>query len=288
MRMRQTAILQPSLLAVLLALSACSSGKPVPARMGTPEWYWNMANDRFAAGDLAKTQESLEKVVLSNSPLKPKAASWYLVLLAGMALGDKELAAAYEEGSKLTKTQAAEFRRFQNDARRLSKQFALALAEQLEQFQKETAGASEISLDFSYPAEVPAEDPGIARIKRGILPPEEERVRAERMTVKRGVLREAASVVGAGDDTSKAASMFQSKPVKVPRNVFFYGLAEGLLEQSKLFDRKQLNEPDKKKIMLQMASTCLKAALEGDDAELKKKAKGLQEKISKEEKALKA
>ena len=68
--------------------------------------------------------------------------------------------------------------------------------------------------------------------------------------------------------------------------MFLCGLAEGLLEQTKVFDRKKLNEPDKKKILLQMASDCLKPAAEGDDAALKKKAKALQDKIAKEQKTL--
>jgi hypothetical protein len=54
-------------------------------------------------------------------------------------------------------------------------------------------------------------------------------------------------------------------PVKVPRPVFMYGVAEGLLEESQVFDRKHANDPEKLKIVPQLASDCLKPAQQSDD-----------------------
>ena len=282
MLMRQTAVLLLSCLGMLFLVS-CSSG-PTPPKMGTPEWYWVAAHDQFAAGDLAKTQEHLEKVVAVDNPFKSRAATWYLVLLAGMALGQKELADAYDAGSTETKTQSSDFRRKQAEAQRLSKQYCITLAQELDRFQKEMGNATEYSLEFKVPPADSSQEAALGRIKKGFLPPDSERAKAERSTVARGVLLEATSVIGAGDDTAKAAAAFENQPVKVPRAVFLYGLAQSLVEQSKIFDRKRLNEPDKKKLLLQMASDCLKPAAEGDDADLKKKAKALAEKIAKEQK----
>jgi len=253
--------------------------------MGTPEWYWNAANEVFTTGDLAKTQEHLEKVVLSDNPFKARATVWHLIMSGGMALGYRDLAEAYDEGGNATKSGAGDFRRRAGDALRYSKQYCISEAQELEQLLKET-GTNEYALEFAFPAGNPTEDPAIGRIRKGLTLPEEERVKAERMTIKRGVLLETARTVGAGDDTAKTAALFEKKPVKVARPVFLYGLAEGLLEQSRIFDRKKLNEPDKKKILLQMASDCLKPASETGDADLKKKAKSLQEKIAKEQKSL--
>lgn len=270
---------------VLILAISCATGPP-PARMGSPEWYWNAANEQFTTGDLIKTQEHLEKVLLSEGPFKARATIWHLVMSGGMALGYKELAEAYDAGGSATKTQEGEFRRRAGDALRLSKQYCISQAQELERFLKDTSGASEYSLEFVFPAGSPAEDPALGRIKKGIMPPEEELVKAERMTVKRGVLRETATTVGAGEDTAKTAALFEKKPVKVPRAVFLCGFAESLVEQARIFDRKKLNEPDKKKILLQMASECAKPAAESDDAELKKRAKAVQEKIAKEQKTL--
>ncbi len=271
-------------LIVLTVWTSCSSGPPA-AKMGTPEWYWNAANEVFTTGDLAKTQEHLEKVVLSDNPFRARATIWRLVMSGGMALGYKDLAEAYDDGGAASKAAAGDFRRRAADALRSSKQYCIAEAQELERFLKES-GTNEYSLDFVFPAASPAEDPAIGRIRKGMMPSEEERAKAEHLTVKRGVLFETARIVGAGDDTSKTAALFEKKPVKVARPVFLYGIAESLLEQSRIFDRKKLNEPDKKKILLQMASECLKPASEAGDADLKKKSKSLQEKIAKEQKSL--
>ncbi|HYM13641.1 MAG TPA: hypothetical protein VEU62_23070 [Bryobacterales bacterium] len=285
MSRRHTAVLLLASLAILPLLVSCSTGPPKP-KYGSSEWYWDAAIERFEAGDLAKTQEDLEKVISSDSPFKARASTFYVVLLTGMALGNKDLSQVYGDGSTASKTQSGQFRSIGNDCVRLSRQFCMVLAQELEQFNKDAGSAAEFQLDFPFPLGSPNEDPAIGRIRKGMLPPEEERLPAERMAVKRGVLLETAAVVGAGDDTAKTAAMFQTRPVKVPRPVFMYGIAEGLLEESRIFDRKHTNEPEKRKIVLQLAADCLKPAQQGDDAELKKKAKTLEEKIVKEQKTL--
>ncbi|GEM_PF-454682 len=288
LRRRSAVLLLLSFPGIFLLLNSCSSG-PAPPKMGTPAWYWEAANEQFTAGDLAKTQEHLERVVASDNPYKARAAVWHLVMSSGMAMGYKELAEAYDAGGEEVKdkaSQAAEFRRLGNDARRSAKQYCLALAQELESFQKENAGATEFALEFAFPQGSPGEDPALARVRKGMLPPESERTQLERATVKRGVVLETASLVGADGDPAKAADMFKTQPVKVPRAVFLYGLAESLFEESKIFDRKQLNEPDKKKILYQLALDCLKPAFEAGDEGLKKKAKSLEDKIAKEQKTL--
>lgn len=285
MSRRHTAVLLLAGVASLALLVSCSTG-PAKPQYGSPEWYWVAATERFEAGDLAKTQEDLEKIISSDNPFKARAATFYVVLLTGMALGNKDLAEVYDDGSKVTKTQTGQFRSMGNDCMRLSRQFTVALAQELGEFNKDAGTAAEFQLDFPFPQGNPNEDPAIGRIRKGMLPPDEERLPAERMTVKRGVLLQTAAVVGAGDDTAKTAAMFQTRPVKVPRAVFMYGIAEGLLKESQVFDRKHANEPDKRKIVLQLAADCLKPAQQGDDAELVKKAKTLEEKIVKEQKTL--
>src|SRR5262249_19076922 len=160
---------------------------------------------------------------------KSRAALWQLVMSGGMALGYKDLADAYDEGSGQSKTQAAEFRRRAFDMNRLSRQYCITLAEELGRFQKALGAENELALDFSFPQTSANEDPALGRIRKGILPPEEERTKAERFTVARGVLIETGAVVGTGDDSSKTIALFQTKPVKIPKTVFLYGLAENLL-----------------------------------------------------------
>ncbi len=283
MRRPQTGILV--LICCVLFFSSCGPTGPAPPKMGTPEWYLTAAREQFGTGDLVKTQEHLEKVMASDK-YRARAAGWYLVMLEGMASGHKDLAEAYDEGSTQTKTQSAEFRRTVNDARRYSKQYCILLAQELGRFQKESAASNEVSLEFQFPLGSVAEDASLGRIRKGILPPDSERAAAQRATVARGVLLATAEAVGAGEDTAKASEIFKTQPVKVPRPVFLLGLGESLVEESKVFDRKRLNEPDMKKRLLEMASECGKPAAESDDAALKKRAKALADKIAKEQKGL--
>ena len=268
-----------------IVLCSCSSG-PAPPKMGTPEWYWSAANEQFAKGDLAKTQEHLGKIMAGENPFKRRAGPWHLVVLAGMAHGYKELAEAYDTGGKQSKTQAAEFRRVVNDMNRLSRLYSMGLAEEVNRLGKESGDAQQFALEFSFPRGSTVESVTVDRVRKAIFPPEAERAMAERWTVARAVMLEAASVVGAGTDTAKAGEMFKTLPVQVPRAVFLLGIGASLFEQSAIFDRRRLNEPDKKRLFLQMASDCLKPAAESDDQNLKTKAKELLAKIEKDQKAL--
>ena len=288
---RQSAVL-PFFLCpgILLLVSSCSSG-PTPPKMGTPEWYWAEANNMFTSGDLAKAQDRLDGALQNEGPIKPKAAVFQLVFLSGVALGNKELGDAYDAGWEEVKetakpAQTAELRRLENAANRASKASCMALAQALSNFLKDNANATEFSVEFAFPPETPGESPLLANARKGILPPEVEIRQMERATVKRGVVSQAASMVGAGSDLAKAAEMFKAQPVKVPRAVFLYGLAEGLFEESKIFDQKRMNEPETKRSLYQIALNCLKPASEAGDEGLKKKAKDLGDKIAKEQKSL--
>jgi len=269
-----------------LWLSSCSTGAPPGARMGTPEWYWLSAKETFAAGDLSKTQEHLEKIMASEHALKSRATTWHLVLLGGMARGHRDLAEAYEEGVGATKTHEVDFRRAQAENRRFARQYCIGLAEEASRLQKEMGKGEAYSLEFKFPLGGTVEPVALGRVRKGMFPQESERLSAQRAMVQRGVLLETAAVLGLGDDTAKAAEMFKTPPVQVPNAVFLFGVAQTLTDQSAIFDRKKLHEPDKRKVMLSLAASLVKPASEASDAGLKKKAKELQARIEKEQKTL--
>jgi len=287
---RQSAVLPFLFFPGILLLNSCSSGPSAP-KMGTPEWYWAEANNMFTSGDLAKAQDRLDGALQTESPLRSKAAVFQLVFLSGVALGNKDLADAYDTGWEQAKetskaAQTAEIRRLENAANRASKASCMALAQALSAFVKDNANATEFSVEFAFPAETPAESPLLANIRKGVLPQEAELRQMERATIKRGVVQQAASMVGAGADAAKAGEMFKTQPVKVPRAIFLYALAEGLFEEAKIFDQKRMNEPETKRSLYTIALNCLQPASEAGDEGLKKKAKDLGDKIAKEQKTL--
>lgn len=266
----------------VLFLVSCQSGPP-PIKMGTPDWYWLSAKEQYAVGDMAKTQEHLEKIMAGESSYKAKASIWHLVLLAGMARGHRDLADAYEEGAPFAKAQTAEFRRTVNDQRRTSRQYSIGLAEEATRFQKETAGAQKVALEFPFPAGSASEPAALLNIRKGSLPNEADRAAVHRQTIARGVVLQVATVVG--EDAAKAQELFKTVPVEVPRPVFLQGMADSMVAQATLFSRKKLQEPDKQKLILELASACAKdAAGTASDDKLKKKIKDLQAKIEKDQK----
>lgn len=283
MCMRQAAALL--CVGVVGTLSSCSSGPPA-VKMGTPEWFWNATTEQFGKGELAKAQEHLEKIMATDNPYKRRAAPWHVVILAGLAEGHKQLAEAYDAGATAARAQGGEFRRVAQESQRAARMYSMGLAQEVEKLQKEMGDAAKYPLEFSFPRGNPSEITTLDRVRKGILPPEAERATAQRRTIERGVLLETAAVVGAGEDTAKAAALFKTLPVEVPREVFLYGVAGSLFTQAAIFDRRKLNEPDKKKLLLDMAARCLKPAAESSDEALKKKAKELLGKIEKEQKTL--
>jgi len=251
--------------------------------MGSPQWFWVAAREQYAVGDLAKTQEHLEKLMEGESQYKAKASIWHLVLLAGMARGHRELADAYEDGAPGAKAQTAEFRRTVNDQRRTSKQYSIGLAQEITRFQKESTGAEKIALEFPFPSGSATEPATLLNIRKGSLPNDADRAVMHRQTIARGAVLQVAAVVG--EDVPKAQEMFKTLPVEVSRAVFLQGMADSMVAQAALFSRKKLQEPDKQKLLLELASGCAKSAAEGaTDDKLKKKIKDLQAKIEKDQK----
>ena len=266
-------------------LSSCSS-QPSAPKFGSPEWYWSGARDQFAAGDFAKAQEHLEKLLATSSPLKERAAVWHLVLLAGMAEGYRDLAEAYSDGEKASKDQGREFHRIVIDMQRSLRQYTIGLAEDAGRFNKEMGSAPQVAMDFTFPNGTATEVATLERVRKGIFPAEADRLSAQRQALARQMVLSTTAMAGAGKDSAKATEMFKTQPVQVPRATFFMVLAQNLLDGSAIFDRKKLNDPDKKKILLQLAADCLKSAGEGGDAATQKQAKDVRAKIEKEQKAV--
>ena len=266
-------------------LSSCSS-QTASSRMGTPDWYWSAAREQFAAGDFVKTQEHLEKLLDTSNPFKERAAVWHLVLLAGMAEGYRDLAEAYSDGENASKKQGMEFHRIVTDMLRSSRQYTIGLAEDAGRFNKEVGSAPQFAMDFTFPNGTATESPTLERVRKGLFPLEAERLSAQRQGVARQMVLTTALMAGAGKDPAKAIEMFKTPPVQVPRATFLMALAQNLLEESAIFDRKKLNDSDKKKIMLQLAADCLKSAGEGGDAATQKQAKDVRARIEREQKAV--
>src|SRR5258706_16474068 len=108
MKLRVISVL--TLVTVIAALSACSSG-PTPPEKGPPAWLWAAAKETFGQGDWVKSTEHLSALTNGSSELAEKARPWELLVLGGLADGYIQLADAYELGARANKSNPSQFRK---------------------------------------------------------------------------------------------------------------------------------------------------------------------------------
>src|SRR5579871_4751371 len=82
-------------LALLVATTSCASG-PKPPEPGTPAFFWGSAQESYRGGDMARTDEQLQKVLASDNEFSARARVWDIVISAGLAQGHSEMADVLE------------------------------------------------------------------------------------------------------------------------------------------------------------------------------------------------
>jgi hypothetical protein len=242
--------------AVLISLIAfsCSTGNaPQP---GTPAFYWAAAKETFASGDYLKTIDNLERVTSSENEYTARALPWLLIMTSGMSRGYTALADAYEDGMRVNKADSTSFRRQMINYRSDAGRFALQFADAFAQFQK--SKDENVPLGFSYPTGSAGAIPPLTKVANGILPAASELETAQKRALERGVQMQTCQAVGAPDDPAKTQEIFRPANVQVPRAVFVTAMARSLYDQSQLYGRTKLDDPEKMKIFCGRAGEALK------------------------------
>ena len=233
--------------AMILMLAACSMGPTAPEK-GTPEFYWQAANETFLAADYLKTADHLEHIANSQNAFTARALPWKLVLTSGLANGFMDLADNYEYGARANKANPTPFRRRVSDYRGMAGRISLQFAETFLKFLDNKD--PEIVLAFPFPTGSSGQVVGLTKIGNGIFPSEAEAETVQTRTLERTVLHAVAAAVGAGEDTAKARALFTGAD-------FILAMATALYNQSQLYGPRKLDTPEKTKLF---ASHALDAA----------------------------
>ena len=243
-----------ALVAGNLILFSCSgSNAPQP---GTPAFFWDAAKVTYAAGDYQKTVENLGNILAGQNDYTARALPWMLVLTSGMAQGYMDLAEAYDAGGHVNRTLTTNFHRQVNTYRGAANTLALQFADTLSKFQ----GKDEyVTLGFAYPTGSPTEVVLLNKVAGGSWLPDAETETAQKRAVERAVLLATCRAAGAKDDPAKAQDLLKTGDAKVPRSAFVEAMAAALFEQSQLYARTRLDEPDKLKIFCSRAQEALKS-----------------------------
>lgn len=246
-----------------VSLISCSSGPKGP-EPGTPAFYWQGAKESWAIGDFAKTADNLERSMKGSKEHQAEALPWSLVLYGGLAKGYTELADAFETGVRVNKTNPGVFRSQMSNFRKFASQMTLQFAERFREFEQ-TPKTDQIPLAFAFPAGSQAQSPILNRISTGIVIPTAEIEDGQKPILQRGVILAATRAAGAGEDSSKAQSMFKSGDAKVARADFMLGMATMLQQMSELYGPKKLDEPQRMKLLNEEAKDALQGIPESKD-----------------------
>jgi hypothetical protein len=245
----------------LVFVSCSGSNVPQP---GTPAFHWYAAKRTYAASDYAKTIDHLDKVCSSQNDYTARAQPWRLVLTSGLEQGYGELADSFEAGARLNLTSTTAFRRQVSTCRSTASGLALQFAENFETFQRNQKDEY-IPLAFSYPAGSPTPVLLLGKISNGILPPATDIETAQRHALERGVLLATCRAAGAADDPAKVQDLLKSGDAKVPRATFVMAMANALYNDSQLYGRQKLDDPEKEKILCSRALEALKTLPESSE-----------------------
>jgi len=264
----------PALIAAAVILEAgCAGGSNLP-KPGSPAFFWSSANAAYKTGDFVKTDEELQRILVNDNEFTARARVWDIAIVGGLAQGYSDLSDAYESGAKNNRQNPLPYRKRVSELRSLSGNMSIQLAEDVHKYLEQDKDATAV-LAFPFPAGNAAEPAGLQRVVKGLFVQDSEQAQLQTAMLQRGVVQAVARVTGNGEDAAKTLQLFQSGEVKIPREVFLLGAAKMLESGSDVFGAKKQDLPNKLKIVLQEATSAVKAMPETKDS------KALGEKIQK-------
>ncbi|HLK48810.1 MAG TPA: hypothetical protein VKT49_11780 [Bryobacteraceae bacterium] len=246
--------------AAWILVTGCAG--PAPIKPGSPAFFWAVANESYRTGDLLKADATLVELSAGDHEYAARAQIWQMVVSAGISRGLWELADAYQSGSEVN---PAGFRAEASRLRSMAANTALEFTQAL----RNSCEIQEVSvpLAFGFPPGFAERPPALAQIAAGKWLADTGREALERAMLERGVILAASAAVGKPGDPVHAMTAFGAAPVAVPRQTFFYQMANLLFEQSGLFDAQHIDRPDRQAVMYQVALAALRAIEQSDDAE---------------------
>jgi hypothetical protein len=263
-------ILRPAaaLLAVLtaiLVLISCGGPSSTAPEKGTPAFYWAAAKETWAAGDVDKTREHLDKILATENEYTKRAQPWFLILTSGLARGYADLAQHYEIGGRNNKADPSSFRKQTSQTRNMAGRLGLQFAEVFAKFQ--ATKDESIALEFVFPtgSAVPVTLLS-TKVAKGVIMPQAEVDQVQQRALQRGVLLTLSQAVGAPDDSARAQEMFKAGNVKVARPVFVLAMAGELYALGQLYTRDKMDEPQKMELFCARAQEALKIVPESKES----------------------
>ncbi len=260
-------------LALVIATTSCAGG-PKPPEPGTPAFFWGSAQDSYRTGDMARTDEQLQKVLASENEFSARARAWDIVISAGLAQGHAEMADVFETGARLNRANPTPFRKQVSTERSAASSAVLQFADEVHQFLAKDKGAN-VPLAFVYPAGSLSQPAALKKIASGMLVQDSERDLLQNAMVQRGVLQAVCQALDSVDDPAKAIDKLKAGDAQVARDAFLWAAAKMLEQESQIYMPNKLDLPNRFLLVSNQALEVLQAIPETKDS------KALSEKVKK-------
>ena len=257
---------------ILCVLVACT-----PAPEGSQ--FWGQVNREYESRDYRDTLNYLNDVLQSENDYNARASALKVVILGGMTRSGLAIEAACDKGTaRVPAWNQAPFKNCIEQFRWQARTRALDLIDALNEFEKVTSDSAAVPLDFPLPEGSSRRSSMLGRAEAGALPPEKAFDSAVALVVDHHIFLQVSDFVTA-DDAAAVTTMFEARPVEVPKEAFLVGIAKTLLSAAAVFDKDRLDDSAKKSATLERAKQSLQPALEGSDKALQTQAKELARQI---------
>ena len=257
----------------LLVLVGCSILCALTACTPVPEGYqfWKQVNREHESRDYKDTLQLPQRCAPDRERLHRARR--------GMARSAVAIEEACDKGtSRVPAWNAGPYKNCIEQFRWRTRTRALDLIDALNEFEKITADSATVSLDLPVPAGSSRRSSMLGRTEAGAIPVEKTFESAVALVVDRYIFLQVSDFV-ATDAAAAVQTMFESRPVNVPKEAFLVGVAKTLLSAAAVLDKDSLDDSAKKSATLKRAKECLQPALDGDDKALQSQAKALAREI---------
>lgn len=259
--------------AVSLVLVGCSADQKksgTPPKPGTLAHSWYTANEAWKSGDYDKAVQHLSRLAVAQSEYRERSRQWIIVAAAGVADGYRELADAYESGSKSNKDMAMDYRKRMAELRNAANTSAMLYAETIHDMLAKDKDLK-LKFDFGFPQGSASEPPQMSRINKGMPVQAADHEAVKKAMATRGVVRFAAALASADGDPEKAKAQFANPP----REVAIAAISKNLIGLADLYCNRKLDIPKRGNALCKEAqeAAALLPASSKDRKQLETKAK---------------